>query len=159
MEYKKIMLIIDQYYNKPIKNILDKMFLCEVYCLSNVEYDYNKELNYYFNQRTNTYKNGLDNGCNIVLNFNDDDIINLLKIKKYNFIDYKVSNNVINNYKIVKEINEKINFFKYIVYNYYIFLTIFLINRFQKIIRKNIGFEINKGSYERIENSFINNFN
>ena len=55
----------------------------------------------------------------------------------------------INAYKVLKKINSKLSIFKYV---YYMLLTILMINYMDKtdiFIRSNIGFEINKGSFEK----------
>ena len=131
--------------------ILEKLFLCKIYCLSDIDNLYYNELPYYLNQRLSLYKKGLNQGCNIILNYNDSEILKILK-KDYEFEDYKISNNFIKNYKIVKKINNKINIFKYTKYAILINLIIYLLNNIQKYITMNIGFEITKGNFIRIKN-------
>ena len=156
MNDKKILLIIDNYY-KPIKNILEKLFLCKIYLISDILKLNNYDISYFYKKKISAYKQGLDNGCNIVLNNNDNDILDVLKNEGYKFEQYNITNNIFKNYKIIKKINNKINIFNYLKYYLLINLSILLINNFQKYIRTNIGFEINKGNFERIEKSINNN--
>lgn len=66
--------------------------------------------------------------------------------------------NIFTIYKAVKKINKKINIFKYL---YYLILAMLMIRYMDKIedyIRKNIGFEKVKGSFERLEKKMLISF-
>ena len=127
-----IYLLIDDYYKEPLKNIFERLLDYKIYCISDINNQYEENEN------------------NIIINYNN---ISFFKNKK----EYILTNNLIKNYKILKQINSKIDIFKFIRYYTLIDLTIFLINQIQKYIRSNIGFEINKGNFERIEKSFNKN--
>ncbi|MDD2490489.1 MAG: hypothetical protein PHY26_04490, partial [Bacilli bacterium] len=78
----------------------------------------------------------------------------ILRDLGYNFEFYSLVDNnqnvFINAYKVLKRINNKLTIFKYI---YYMILTLKMINYMDKIdiyIRAHIGFEKNKGNFEKL---------
>lgn len=80
----------------------------------------------------------------------------------YNFEFYSLTDNDVNGimsiYKTLKKIDSKVSKIKYF---YYILLTFLMINYMDKLdmfIRKNIGFEINKGNFDRVHKSMLNDF-
>lgn len=139
-----IILLVEKYYSEPVRLIFEKMLSCNIYCLSNLE--------------DNNYQKIIDNDYNIIINYMNNSIINILKQDGYKFKVYNITNNNINNYKVIKKINNKINIFIYIKYVILLYLTIYLINNLQKYIRSSIGYEINKGSFERIEKRINSTF-
>lgn len=151
MGNKYIFVIINNYYKKPFKIILEKIFENKIYDLSNIKFIKLNELPWFYNNKVCLYEQGLNDGCNIILNYEDDNILKYLKIKGYDFKKYDISKNIFKNYKIVKKINKKINFIKYFYYIVLIFVLTYLLNNIHKYIIENIGYEINKGSFERIE--------
>lgn len=130
MNKNNVYLLIDYYYKEPLKIIFEKLLMTNINCISDINDIYEETSN------------------NIIISYKNYDDTN----KQYHF-----TNNIFNNYKIVKKINNKINVIKYIRYYILIILSTCLINKVQKYIRSNIGFEINDGSFERIEKSFKNN--
>ena len=151
MDNKYIFILINSHYKKPFKIVLEKMFQNRIYEFVDVEFNKLSELSWFYNNRICLYEQGLKNGCNIILNYNDNDIMRYLKIKGYDFKNYNISKNIFKNYRIVKKLNKKINFFKYCYYLILIFLIKYLLDNIQKYIIENIGYEIKKGNFERIE--------
>lgn len=141
---KKVLMIIDDYYKIPVRDLLEKLLNCEV------EVIYNSNL-----------ENALEDDGNIILNYHDKIMFYntccTLKKKGYKFESYNISNDIFKNYKIVKNINPNINIFKYIKYTILIKFIIYLLSNIQMYIRKNIGFEINDGSFDRIIKTMNNN--
>lgn len=84
----------------------------------------------------------------------------ILKELGYKFELYSLSDSDVNGinsiYHTLKKINPKLNYYKYI---YYLLITFRMINHMDSLdvfIRKNIGFEINDGSFDRVYNSMKN---
>ncbi|HIR48570.1 MAG TPA: hypothetical protein IAB35_01165 [Candidatus Faecimonas gallistercoris] len=61
-------------------------------------------------------------------------------------------------YKIFKDINPKLTLFKFFHDFLYAILFIFYMDQIDKIIRKNIGFETKKGSFEKAKKKMLHNF-
>ena len=59
-------------------------------------------------------------------------------------------------YKESKKINPKLNIFKYIYYLIQGLLMIITMDKLDKYIRENIGFEIEKGTFETLEKKYLN---
>ena len=59
-------------------------------------------------------------------------------------------------YKISKKLNPKLNVFKYIYYLIQSGLIIITMDKIDKYIRENMGFEKNKGTFEKIEKKYKN---
>ena len=135
MSDNNVFLLIDNQYKECIKNILEKLFNCNVNCIS-IFSDFKID----------------DTKNNIVINYK-----NNYYLKNKNFREYIVNDNIIKNYYVIKRINTKINIIKYLKYLILINITIILINNIQKYIRSNIGYEIVDGSFERIERGMNNN--
>ena len=81
----------------------------------------------------------------------------ILKNLGYKFDFYALTDDDVNGinsiYNTLKKLNPKLNYIKYI---YHLYITFRMINYMDKIdiyIRKNIGFEINKGSFDRVYES------
>lgn len=68
-----------------------------------------------------------------------------------------ISNNLLNKYKVIKQINPNIKLINYYKYILILRLVSILINKLQVYIRKNVGFEINEGSFLRIDKLIRNN--
>ncbi|MGI6329511.1 MAG: 2-hydroxyacyl-CoA dehydratase [Bacilli bacterium] len=86
----------------------------------------------------------------------------ILKNLGYDFEFYCLVKNdcniLTNSYKVLKKINPKLSFLKY---SYYLVLTMKMINYMDKIdiyIRKNIGFEEKRGSFELILEKMLREF-
>ena len=112
---KKVLMIMDDYYKIPVRDLLEKLLNCEV------EVIYNSNL-----------ENALEDDGNIILNYHDKIMFYntccTLKKKGYKFESYNISNDIFKNYKIVKNINPNINIFKYIKYKILIKFIIYLLN-------------------------------
>lgn len=61
-------------------------------------------------------------------------------------------------YKFIKKMNKKMNFFKCIYYLINTILMIVFIDKIEKYIRKNMGLEVNKGDFEKIEGEYFDSF-
>lgn len=77
---------------------------------------------------------------------------------QFEFINLIQNNHVslIKLYKITKKLNPKLNIIKYIYYLIQGGLMIITMDKIDKYIRENIGFEKNKGSFENIEKRYKN---
>ena len=77
---------------------------------------------------------------------------------EFEFINLIQNNHVslLKLYKISKKINPKLNIFKYIYYLLQGLTMMITMDKFDKYIRENIGFEVNKGSFELIEKRYKN---
>lgn len=61
-------------------------------------------------------------------------------------------------YKVLKELNTKLNFFKFAYYGIITILMIFFMDKLDHIIRKNIGFEEEKGTHKKIKDEMLEEF-
>lgn len=61
-------------------------------------------------------------------------------------------------YKFVKKMNKKTNIFKCLYYLINSLLMIIFIDNIEKYIRKNLGFELNKGEFEKLEKEYFDSF-
>ncbi len=61
-------------------------------------------------------------------------------------------------YKFVKKMNKKTNPFKCLYYLINTLLMIIFIDKIEKYIRLNMGFEVNKGEFEKLEKEYLNSF-
>ena len=59
-------------------------------------------------------------------------------------------------YKESKKINPKLNIFKYIYYLIQGILLIITMDKLDKYLRENIGFETQKGTFEKVEKQYLN---
>ena len=88
----------------------------------------------------------------------------ILKALGYSFSFYSLANedanlNPLTIYKALKKINgNKLSFFKYIYYLVLGFLMIIMMDKFDKLIRKNIGFEVEKNSFLKVKMQMLNEF-
>ena len=84
----------------------------------------------------------------------------ILKEQGYNFefINLIQNNHIslLKLYKISKQLNPKLNLIKYIYYLLQGILIIITMDKIDKYIRENIGFEKNKGTFEDIEKKYKN---
>jgi len=80
---------------------------------------------------------------------------------QFEFINLIQDNHVslVKFYKEAKKINPKLNIFKYIYYLIQGFLIIITMDKIDKYIRENIGFEQTKGAFESIEKRYNNSIN
>ena len=80
----------------------------------------------------------------------------------YEFEFYTLTESDVNGiksiYNVIKKINPKIKIFKYLYYLILSFLMIAFMDKIDFYIRKNIGFEINKGNFDRTYKAMLNNF-
>lgn len=61
-------------------------------------------------------------------------------------------------YSFCKKMNKKTNIFKCLYYLFNTLLMIIFIDKIEKYIRLNMGFEVNTGSFERLEEEYLNSF-
>lgn len=61
-------------------------------------------------------------------------------------------------YRFVKKMNKKTNVFKCLYYLINSLLMILFIDKIEKYIRKNMGFEVNKGEFEKLEKEYFDSF-
>lgn len=87
----------------------------------------------------------------------------ILKDLGYEFRFYNlISDNHISlkkGYRFIKDINPKISIFKILYYLFNSLLMIIFIDKIEKYIRLNMGFEVNTGSFERLEKEYLDSFN
>ena len=87
----------------------------------------------------------------------------ILKDIGYNFefINLIQNNHIslVKMYKIAKQLNPKINIFKYIYYLVQCILMMITMDKLDKYLRENIGFEIAKGQFENVEKRYKNILN
>ena len=109
----------------------------------------------------------LDNNAEILININIKCNSNLffeyqneiLKNLNYEYKLYILNKNHIKEiYKILKKLNPEMKIIKFLYYYILSKIIIKFICTFEIYIKKNIGFEIKKGSFERIKKSFVSNF-
>ena len=109
----------------------------------------------------------LDNNAEILININTKCNLNLffeyqneiLKNLNYEYKLYILNKNHIKEiYKILKKLNSEMKIIKFLYYYILSKIIIKFICTFEIYIKKNIGFEIKKGSFERIKKSFVSNF-
>ena len=163
----KAFILTSKYYDSFIKDIFNKILNIEIFTIYNINEDimniYNNlsidNLDYNSKIDLSCLIYSLNNDCNIIIDYNNrfNKYIDILKDLNYNFKYYNLNNNIINNYKIIKNINYNINIFKYIHYVIIKKLILHLIDNLQMYIRNNIGFEINEGSFNRIDKYISNN--
>ena len=77
---------------------------------------------------------------------------------EFKFINLIQDNHIslIKLYKEAKKINSKLNIFKYLYYLLQGLIMIITMDRIDKYIRENIGFEQNKGSFDELEQKYKN---
>ena len=77
---------------------------------------------------------------------------------QFEFINIIKNNHVslLKLYKISKKINSKLNIFKYLYYIIQGVIIIITMDKIDKYIRENIGYEKNKGDFEKIEKRYKN---
>ncbi len=75
----------------------------------------------------------------------------------FEFVNFIKDNHVsiINIYKYAKKINKKLNIFKYFYYLINTITMIIIMDSLGKNIRENMGFEVEKGSFKKIQNEFF----
>ena len=66
---------------------------------------------------------------------------------------------LIKGYKFVKKMNKKTNPFKCLYYLINCLFMIVFIDKIEKYIRTNMGFEVNKGDFEKLEKEYFDSFN
>lgn len=76
---------------------------------------------------------------------------------KIEFINFIKNNRVslIEIYKYAKKINKKLNIFKYSYYLINTFIMIIIMDKLEKNMRENMGFEVEKNSFNKIEEKFL----
>ena len=65
---------------------------------------------------------------------------------------------LVKGYKFVKKMNKKTNPFKCLYYLINTLIMIVFIDKIEKYIRLNMGFEVNKGEFEKLEKEYLNSF-
>lgn len=86
----------------------------------------------------------------------------ILRELGYDFDFYNITTDdhvsLIKGYKFCKAMNKKTNIFKCFYYLVNSLLMIIFIDKIEKYIRCNMGFEVNKGSFEKLENEYFDSF-
>ena len=86
----------------------------------------------------------------------------ILKDLGYKFDFYSLTDDDVNGirsiYKTISKIGGKVSKLKYLYYLSLTFLMIYYMDKLDMFIRKNIGFEINRGSFDRVQKSMLNEF-
>ena len=119
-----------------------------------------------FKYNIGNYIEALENGANILIQAGggcrfgyygevQEEILKSLgyEFKFFNINDRKFK--PLRYYELLKKINPKLTFRKFMYYFYLIYKQIFAIDKIEDYIRKNIGFEINKGDFENVEKRFL----
>lgn len=65
---------------------------------------------------------------------------------------------LVKGYKFVKKMNKKTNVFKCLYYLINSIFMIVFIDKIERYIRKNMGFEVKKGEFEKLEKNFLDSF-
>lgn len=117
-----------------------------------------------------TFIEELENGANILVNSYNNCVYGyyfelqkkILEDLGYKFEFYTFSctklNIISNIYNLLKKFNSNLSIIKYI-YNLFLgYIMIIFMNKIDKFISSNIGFEIKKGSFERIKKGMIKSF-
>jgi len=123
-----------------------------------------------FKYNLGNYIEALDNGANVLIQAGggcrygyyaelEEQILHDLGYK-FEFYNMIVDNHVslIKGYKFCKKMNKKINIFKCL---YYLVNTVFMIifiDKIENYIRHNMGFEVNKGDFEKLEKEYLDSF-
>ena len=165
-------------YDVPIKYLIEKLTNAEVIpspsiTKKTIELGSKYSPDYVcmpFKYTLGNYIESLDNGANILIQAGGGCRFGyyfelqkkILEDLGYKFEFYSLSDNDVNGigsmYNMLRKINPNLKKIKYL---YYLVLTFLMINYMDKIdmyIRKNIGFEIKKGSFERIKKGMLNSF-
>ena len=80
------------------------------------------------------------------------------EFKFYNLIeDNHIS--LIKGYRFVKKMNKKTNIFKCLYYLINTGVMIICLDKIEKFIRLNMGFEVSKGQFEKLEKEYFDSFN
>lgn len=76
---------------------------------------------------------------------------------KFEFVNFMQNNHVSIKkiYKFSKRINNKLNIFKFIYYLLNTLIIILIIDKYEKIMRKNMGFEIKEKEHEKTHNELL----
>ena len=86
----------------------------------------------------------------------------ILKDLGYDFEFYNlISDNhvsLIKGYKFCKKMNRKINPFKCFYYFINAFLMVIFLDKIERYIRLNMGFEVHKGEFEKLEQEYFDSF-
>lgn len=147
-----VLILSDKYYSDSIKKIYEKILNCNIRTISNVDLTSDdSDICFQLKCILNQYNEGMKYGCNIILDNNEMNKLPYYKSNNYKY--YSLDGNIFKDYKVIKKINPKVKFLYYLRYKMHIKLITFLLRNTQLYIRKNIGFEINEGSFERIENA------
>ncbi|MGM9882369.1 MAG: hypothetical protein ACI31S_05955 [Bacilli bacterium] len=124
-----------------------------------------------FKYNLGNYIEALENGSNILIQggggcrygYYAELQEEILKNLGYNFKFYNlISDNHISlmkGYKFCKEINPKTNIFKCGYYLFNSLLMVICIDKIEKYIRSNMGFEVNNGQFEELEKEYFKSFN
>lgn len=87
----------------------------------------------------------------------------ILRDLGYNFEFYNMIEDdhisLVKGYKFVKKMNKKTNVFKCLYYLINSLFMIVFIDKTERYIRKNMGFEVKKGEFEKLEKEFFDSFN
>ena len=148
----KVLILTNKYTENIIKYYYEKILDNEVTVLTDVcdegftYKDYSKEC------IINNIMYASENNYDIALNFNEECISYDSKVRLYN-----LNNRFLHDYKIIKKINSNIKFIKYVRYFINIKIRILITLKLYSMISKKIGYEIRKGSLDKIRKSIDKN--
>ncbi len=165
-------------YDIPLKYLFERLSLKEVKDFSTITNDIIEIGNRYspdfvsleFKYNLGCFINALNEGSNILINISNEyeskyytevqkQILTNLgyKFEIYNLFDNNIPR-IKSIYKVLKKINPKMNLLTYL-YNYFIYYIMMIyVDKINIYVSKNIGFEINKGNFDRLNNSMAKKF-
>ena len=123
-----------------------------------------------FKYNLGNFIESLDNGVNVLFTagggcryrYYGEVTETILRDLGYNFEFYKLISNgkhtIIDAYKLFKEINKNLSFHKFVHSILYTLFFIFYMDKIDIIIRKNIGFEMEKNSHISLQKKMFNDF-
>jgi len=118
-----------------------------------------------FKYNLGNYIEALENGANVLIQagggcrfgYYGELQEEILKNLGYNFKFYKLTARSLDKlafYKMLKKINPNLSFGKYVYSAYFLYKHVKLLDEIEDYIRKNIGFEVNIGDFEKLEKKF-----
>ncbi|MBO5182913.1 MAG: hypothetical protein J6B64_00790 [Bacilli bacterium] len=165
-------------YNTPIKFMIEKMTNYEVrlspkMTKNTLEIGSKYSPDYAclpFKYTLGNYIETLENGANVIMQAGGGCRFGyyfelqkqILSDLGYNFEFYSLTESDVNGissiYKTLKNLNPNIKRVRYLYYLLLTFLMIYYMDKLDMYIRKNVGFEINKGSFDRVKKSMLTKF-
>ena len=124
-----------------------------------------------FKYNLGNYIEALDNGANVLIQggggcrygYYGELEEKILKDLGYEFEFYNLIEDnhisLVKGYRFVKKMNKKTNIFKCLYYLINSAIMIICLDKIEKFIRLNMGFEVNKGEFEKLEKEYLDSFN